>query len=369
MARKSKKEIESSVPSEPLVPVIPAVSVLPMDGDSSEEDEPTDASIPTNQINNVSNIPAKPAVILFKGVGDDMEAEEEDEPISDGVSMQNNENQKTLLEESIPTVLASEEFTEALQVVTNNPWDVDMWKVFLNEVKNGRFGSSDNFSSLYKSFFQYYPRAYRVWNDYLNQCLSFNLFEEAEEIFSKIISKCRDVTVWLSYVYYMRTIKYPVTTTIMEGRTSKSIEDYNAERKAIELVYEQAVESIGYSFDSYPLWQSYIDFIRNWPETGIYADVGRKLNTLRKTYQRIVSIPMDNLDQFWREYESLEKQAGEHLAEKVLPEYNEKYLHARTIFNERRKFTYSIDFYRLATPPIGTLEEIQQLDLWNKWIK
>lgn len=64
------------------------------------------------------------------------------------------------------------------------------------------------------------------------------------------------------------------------------------------------------SHDSYKLWREYVDYVRSWPETGIYCDLGRKMMSLRKIYQRVVCIPMENLDSLWREYEIMEKQNG-----------------------------------------------------------
>jgi hypothetical protein len=78
---------------------------------------------------------------------------------------------------------------------------------------------------------------------------------------------------------------------------------------------------------------------------------------------------MDCLDIIWKEYENLERQAGEHLAEKVLPEFNDKYLHAKAIFKERKRLVERIDMGRPAVPPTNSIAELQQLDRWNKWIK
>jgi hypothetical protein len=121
---------------------------------------------------------------------------------------------------------------------------------------------------------------------------------------------------------------------------------------------------------SYPVWKTYLDFIRSWPETGGAGfDPGRKLLALRKIYQRALSIPMDNLEAIWREYEQLEKSTGEVWADRVLPEYNDKYLHAAAVFKERYKYTSLILFDRMATPPTQSLQDLQQLDMWNKYVK
>ena len=136
-------------------------------------------------------------------------------------------------------------------------------------------------------------------------------------------------------------------------------------------------------------------------------------------------------DSFWREYEGIEKAAGEHLADRVLPEFREKtgrwrvrrvvlysvgfsvnpslyctfihhihhaipshtpyrsihnhkyYIplplytytrtgHAKAIFKERERLTSILAFDRLAVPPTGQGQgvfERQQLEMWNNWIR
>jgi hypothetical protein len=78
---------------------------------------------------------------------------------------------------------------------------------------------------------------------------------------------------------------------------------------------------------------------------------------------------MDDADTLWKDYETLEKMTGEHLAEKVLPEFSEKHMHANAIFRERKRVSSKIDLDRLAVPPTNGMQELQQLSAWNRWIR
>jgi hypothetical protein len=78
---------------------------------------------------------------------------------------------------------------------------------------------------------------------------------------------------------------------------------------------------------------------------------------------------MDDADTLWKDYETLEKMTGEHLAEKVLPEFSEKHMHANAIFRERKRVSSKIELDRLAVPPTNGMQELQQLSAWNKWIR
>ena len=63
--------------------------------------------------------------------------------------------------------------------------------------------------------------------------------------------------------------------------------------------------------------------------------------------------------------------AGEHLATQLLPEYKPKYLNAKNVYKERKRMSQSILLDRISIPPTidGTVSEVQQLELWNKWIR
>ena len=52
-----------------------------------------------------------------------------------------------------------------------------------------------------------------------------------------------------------------------------------------------------------------------------------------------------------------------------MPEFEGKCSHARAIYRERQRASARIDADRLAVPPCGALAELQQLGLWNKWVR
>lgn len=146
---------------------------------------------------------------------------------------------------------------------------------------------------------------------------------------------------------------------------------YNLARQTFENALERAVVNVGMAPDSYPLWRAYIDFVKEFPELNT-ADPARRVQSLRKVYQRAICVPLHDLDTLWREYETLERSAGELLAERVLPEFRDRNVHAKAIFKERERLTSMLALDRLALPPSNQSSgnfEAQQLDTWNKWIR
>ena len=321
--------------------------------DSPEKDE--SMTVPMDTADHNDSINQQPKILF----DDKDEDEEDDEVLVAPVSMSVQTPATSVV------VNASQEFTEAAQAISNNSWDINNWMQYLDEAKRGHSGSISVVDA-YNNFFQTFPRAYQKWADYLDYAIfqsrpSLLAARELEDIFNKILPKCRDVDVWLVYLRFQQQVLHP------------------NEFKFIESLYEQASERIGYSIHASKFWKEYLHFIKSSSindatvasSSNDSSQVNAKLTLLRKIYQKICTIPMDNLEAYWKEYESLEKQAGEHLAEKVLPEFREKVLHAKTIYLDRKKFSQSINFHYLACPSslAPTLEEIQQLDHWNKWLK
>lgn len=257
-------------------------------------------------------------------------------------------------------IIASQEFLDSQQAVSYDQWDVQSWILLLEEAEAGKSGSV-SISDAYSRFVHQFPRAAKFWKILIDYHLRKDEIDIAEELFSKCLYKCRNIELWISYLQLQKK-------KTIDKTPKTSDPSYAMNRKAYENVFEKAVENAGMSVDSDELWREYAGFARDFPESA-NDDATKKLVRLRKVLQRAICIPMNGLEILWKEYEALEKSAGETWAEKVLPEYNEKYNHAKAIYKERTKFTDTIAFDRLATPPTKTLGEMQQLDNWNRWIR
>lgn len=289
-----------------------------------------------------------------------LEEEEDEDNMADGISAMDAEAAAA----AQASVLPSLEFTEALQMVTTDCWDITAWQTYIEEADQGRSGST-SVPDAYARFLSQFPRASKFWKALADYYIEKDDMASAKGVFEKCLSKCRNVPLWLSY------LKMKKKMTKRGGKDDvPDTPAQTANRKEFESDFEKAIENVGYAVDADEVWRDYVNFIREWPDaTNVEKD--RRRAALRKLYQRALCVPMDCLDVMWKEYEHLEKTAGESLAlaEKILPEFNEKYLHAKAIYKERQRFSSKINFYRLAVPPIKNLQEFQQLDLWHKWIR
>lgn len=355
---------------------------IDLDGDSSEEDEEMVIEIPlhlhqpqsvviqeseTMTLASTGNANEKLDILpvamdslksLFKK--EEEEEEDEDEPIALISSLASTSStEKMPADEPAGPKVASQDFLDALHAVNTDPWDVMSWRIYIEEAENLR-GGSVVIDDVYSKVLLQFPRAFKFWKSFAEYYVQKGDFISAEGVYKKCLTKCRSVTLWLSYLDMMKK------KTI--GRVKPSDQQYSSERQLYESAFKSAVENVGSSSDSGKLWRAYLDFVKEWSELGS-IDPGRKLLTLRQIYQKAISIPMEALDVLWKEYEALEKAAGEHYADKLLPEYHEKFLHARAIYRERKEYTGKISFERLAVPPRQSVEELRQLEAWNRWIR
>jgi hypothetical protein len=68
------------------------------------------------------------------------------------------------------------------------------------------------------------------------------------------------------------------------------------------------------------------------------------MDTLRKLYQRAVCIPLDNIEQIWKEYDSFEHQMSKMTVSLFFPFFLPYPLYIYSILTSRWKSGYNIDW-------------------------
>lgn len=326
-----------------------ATLLLAADEEEEEEDEPL---ISSNGAMAVDDNDANDKNVLL---GNDEEEDEVDEPLALSVPTSTEIVTANTLQN------CSTECSEALTAIASDCWDISSWIIYYEEVQQGRAGNITVVEA-HERIIAQFPRSARFWKNLAEYHLHRGENDIAEETFRKCLSKCRSIDLWKSYLSYL------FNAFIDTMRLNMPLEQHSKVRAKCESAFEEAVENVGLALGSFPLWRSYIDFVKSWPEAGM-IESGKKLHMLRHVYQRAVGVAMEQSDEIWTEYETFEKSNGEQSAELVLPEFNRKYLHAKSVAKDRRKLTQSIVFDRLATPPTNSQSELQQLEYWSLWIR
>lgn len=131
--------------------------------------------------------------------------------------------------------------------------------------------------------------------------------------------------------------------------------------------YDFALEKIGMDVHSYSIWNDYVNFLKAVEAVGSYAE-NQKISAVRKVYQRGIINPMSGMEQFWKDYIAFEQNINPIIAEKMSMERGRDYMNARRVSKELELHTRGINRNAPSVPPTGTVEELKQVDLWEKFI-
>lgn len=317
-----------------------------------EEEEEVDEPIVINGAttsNSSSSSTAAATVLELAG-----EEDEVDEPLPFQPSVQ----------ESAEIVACSAEYTDAVEGITSDCWDINSWMIYLEEVEQGK-GGSTGLSDAYNRFLSQFPMSATVWKKLVNHYTEKGQWKSCEETLDKCLVKCRSVSLWRSYL----TVK-KINTIDKISNVPSQVEQYMQARSSYETAFDKAIENVGFSIDSFDIWRAYIDFVKTWGEQSMVEAI-KKTAGLRKLYQRALCTPMEGaVDHLWNEYEAFEKTNGDPTSlDQQLQDLNRKFLHAKSICRERKRMVTSIVFDRLAVPPTNSSAEMNQLGQWNDWIR
>lgn len=105
-------------------------------------------------------------------------------------------------------------------------------------------------------------------------------------LFSQWLKQSPEVELWKQYLEYVRS-----------NQTSP--------RDVVKKAYEFALRFIGQDRDAGEIWKDYIEYIKGDP-TSNERESQEKMDALRGVYRRAVQLPLDNLEQIWREWDAFE---------------------------------------------------------------
>ncbi|KAI9728344.1 MAG: mRNA 3'-end-processing protein rna14 [Chrysothrix sp. TS-e1954] len=243
--------------------------------------------------------------------------------------------------------------------------DLDAWMTLINEYK--RRNKVDDVRATYNRFLEVFPTSAEQWMAFVNFELETNppqTLYMAEKVFQASLQTVPNLGLWTTYLNYVR-------------RRNKLTSDVDGSaRKIVSQAFDFVIGKIGIDKDAGPLWQEYIQFIRSGPGQagGSSWQDQQKMDDLRKAFQRAVSVPTQNVQSLWKEYDMFEMGLNKTTARKFLQERSPSYITARTAFTNLQKITQSLN--RNTTPVLppalgfeGEADYMKQVDLWKRWIE
>ncbi|KAL1303293.1 hypothetical protein AAFC00_006699 [Neodothiora populina] len=217
---------------------------------------------------------------------------------------------------------------------------------------------------VYERFFEVFPTAGEQWVAFANMELEIDDFFHLEQIFSKALLKNHNVQLWCIYLDYIRRRNNVMTDTT------------GTARNIINSGYEFVLNVVGIDKDSAPIWRDYINFIKDGPGNvgGTGWQDAQKMDTVRKAYQRAVTVPHALVQTLWKEYDLFETGLNKATGRKTLQEKSPAYMTARGAYTQLQNITK--DLKRTTLPPLppapgfaGDEEFHQQVEIWQKWIQ
>ncbi|CCU98863.1 unnamed protein product [Malassezia sympodialis ATCC 42132] len=240
---------------------------------------------------------------------------------------------------------------EALEVnVYQDPRISAPWLDLLALVRQGE--NVDDVRDVYDRFFEYFPQASTQWMDYIDWELSRSNFEQVNAIFTRCLRNTMSVDLWKMYLAYTRRV-----------------------RRVLEQAYEFALKYIGWDRESSPIWQDYLQLLREREARGTWQE-GQKMDQLRRVFQRAVMIPLNQVEAIWREYDAYETSLNKITAKKFLGERSPAYMQARTVLKELRNLTDNLVRPDLPVQPCWIVpngktpaKERQSLQGWRRYLE
>lgn len=203
-----------------------------------------------------------------------------------------------------------------------------------------------------------------IWTAYLELELDMDNFTKAEELFKKTLTTVQNVkllTVYLDYIRRRNDLSDPT------GRARDIV------AQSFEFVLSNDV--VGLDTESGPVWAEYIQFLKSGPGAVGEQDweSKKKMDSLRRVYQRAIAIPTRNLNMLWREYEQFENSIDKKLGRALVSQHSPSYMSAKSanmaLDNMTRRLQRS-NLPRLPPAPgfDGDEDFMEQVELWKKWI-
>lgn len=215
--------------------------------------------------------------------------------------------------------------------------DAEAWLTLLADAE-GRLAQGDPDWSLdqvrdtYEQFLQVYPAAARQWQAYINLELSMSNFQQVEQLFTRCLISTPSVSLWSSYLSYTRRVNPLPPPT---AGSSDEDGERGRVRKVITDAYEFAVRHVGMSRDAGDIWTDYIRFVKDREAKTEWIQ-GQKMDELRRIYQRVVGIPVNNVEEIWREYNQFETGLKRDTAKKFMQLRSPAYMTARSALREMK---------------------------------
>ncbi|XP_014561740.1 hypothetical protein COCVIDRAFT_85956 [Bipolaris victoriae FI3] len=241
--------------------------------------------------------------------------------------------------------------------------DIEAWLSLIEEHR--RRHKHDDARAVFERFLKVFPSAGEQWVEYIQFETELDELPKVEHLFGRSIPSAQYIGIYSAYIDFIRR-RFNLTT------------DQNGQnRQTVTQAYEFVLNSVGIDVQAGKLWLDYIEMLKTGPGVlgGSNWQDMQKMDTLRKVYQRAVSVPHNATLEIWRDYDKFEMSMNKVSGRKQLQETSPAYMTARSAINVlENNITRGVIRTTLPKlPPAagfdGYEEYMNQVKLWKNWIQ
>jgi cleavage stimulation factor subunit 3 len=245
--------------------------------------------------------------------------------------------------------LSSSRTQELERALTTDPWDGDAWLALVDEAHRRPMKEAQ---AVYERALHQFPTSARIWKLYLEHLIREERFPDAEKRFSYALPRCYSVELCQLYLHYLHAVKKVPISVLIDA-------------------YEYVTTMLSYELTCSSLWNDYITLLKTVPIRNAHDEAQRN-RLLRSVFQRAVTLPINNLDTLWRQFEQFEASAsrgGSGNASAATQPFHAAYIRARTEARARRARRERLHLSALAVPPRRGKKIMEQAKLWAKYMR
>ncbi|KNE69293.1 hypothetical protein AMAG_13673 [Allomyces macrogynus ATCC 38327] len=238
------------------------------------------------------------------------------------------------------------------QRTQEDQYDIEAWFALLHEFLStpSTRDRDDDRRALFDRALAKFPYSDRLWIMAIDAEVKGKSPDRVPQMFAKALRTVRSFEVYRVYLNYIRRTH----AVAHEGRG------------VIKQAYDFVLSHAAHDRNSFSVWNDYLSFLKSIQVNSEYEHQ-EKQNEIRAAYQRAVTLPIQNVEQLWREWDTFESGISRPQARKLLQERNQAYLAARNAGRTLRSLWDPLERVApIVTPPTFSPNERALLAQWRK---
>lgn len=203
----------------------------------------------------------------------------------------------------------------------------------------------DERRAVFEEFLAMFPTYPPIWKQYISEeraCVEAEGPERVMKLFYRCLPNTPDVDLFLNYIDFVKSTSH--------------------DRKVVCAAYDYALSKVGRDMNAIPLYEDYVKLADTLNTNEM------PLDKLRKVYQRALLVPMEGLQEFFKNYRDFEIRKSQQLAQQLIPEQEKHFKSTATVYHIKKKYHKQLNFL-LCTMDEGGYSLLHQYRLFIEYEK